>query len=170
LGNLYSMFWVRSSLTHTTKFVHWHMLFNSPIATMVQNFLEQATHSPKMALKTMISDLGNYSKSENHEVWQSHFEHLFLLVAYGFRAATFHKHCSPIVTLQVCYNNCFQNTHGLKVTGIQIQINKTVLGWFQTDPNLNFCNLLQILPHHLESSKYENYSLFQAPRLLYTDF
>jgi hypothetical protein len=50
------------------KFVHGHMFFNSPIETMVQNFLEQATHSPKMALKTLISDLGNYSKSENPEV------------------------------------------------------------------------------------------------------
>jgi hypothetical protein len=161
------MFWVRSSITHTSKFVHWHILFNSPIETMVQNCLDQATHSPKMALKTLISDLGNYSKSENPEVSQSHFEHLFLLVAYGFRAATFHKHWSPIVTLQVCYSNCFQNTHGLKVTGIQKQINKTVLCWFQLTPNMNFCKLLQILPHYLESPKYENCSLFQAPQLWY---
>jgi hypothetical protein len=129
---------------------------------MVQNCFEQAVHNTKTSLKILISDLGNYSKSENPEVWQSHFEHLFLLVAYGFRAATFHNHCSPIVTLQVCYNNCFQNTHGLKVTGIQKQINQTVLGWFQVTQIWIFLQITSNSPTLL--GELQIWKLFTFPR------
>jgi hypothetical protein len=40
---------------------------------------------------------------------------------------TLNKRCSPLVTLQVFYSNLLQNTHGLKVTGFQKQLNQTAL-------------------------------------------
>jgi hypothetical protein len=72
---------------------------------MVQNCLEQATHNPKMALKTLISDLGNYSKSENPEVWQPLFGHLFLLVPNTCKAKWLNQIGDPHVAPQVWYND-----------------------------------------------------------------
>jgi hypothetical protein len=87
-----------------------------------------ATNKLQNSQNTEISDLTYCSQSENAETWQPHFGSIFLILSYSFKAIILHKSCSPIVTLQVCYSNCFQNTHGLNVTGIQKQINKTVLG------------------------------------------
>jgi hypothetical protein len=63
--------------------------------------------------------LGYCSKSENSEFKQHHFEPLLLQVAYGFRATILNKSCSPIVTLQVFYNNLLPKAHRSKGTGAQ---------------------------------------------------
>jgi hypothetical protein len=44
------------------------MLFNSSIASMVQNCIEQAAHSPKTALKIQISDSDTIHKSEKFRI------------------------------------------------------------------------------------------------------
>jgi hypothetical protein len=104
------------------------MGFTYSINTVAQSFMDWPQTSSKNNPNTEISDLTYCSQSENAETWQPHFGSLFLINSYSFKARILNKSCSAIVTLQVCYSNCFQNTHGLNVTGIQKQINKTVLG------------------------------------------
>jgi hypothetical protein len=116
------------------------MGFHFGTALMAQNYMDQPLRSITSLLQTEKSAGLNFYLSLIFQTEQCIFRLLFLPVTYRVRASILNKSCSPIITLQVCYNNCFQNIHGLKVTGIQKQINKTVLGWFQLTQIWIFAN------------------------------
>jgi hypothetical protein len=72
---------------------------------MVQNCIEQAVHSPKTALKILISDSDTIPNLKNSEVCQPLFGHLFLLVPNTSKAKWLNQIGAPHVAPQVWYND-----------------------------------------------------------------
>jgi hypothetical protein len=74
------------------------------------------------------------------------------------------------VTLQFCYSDLLSKAHGLKDIG---GLKSTNFHNFQKSKSrliLNFCKLLKIILHNLESSTYKSCSVLQALHLCYMDF